>query len=322
MKTTNRTSVFRVDLSDLIASVKAKIENKAGIPTDQQRLIFDGRELEDNRTVSDYKIPKKSVLSKLSLDMPIFVKTPTGNTIPLAVNPYDSIENIKAQIQHEAGIPPDQQRLVFDEKQLEDGRTLSDYNVPKKSVLLLSQEKLNLSLESESFGAFSFSVPLNSRVICLKETVFKQLDIPIDDQCLILNSKILKDSQTFGDCGLKNNDVEQLFRKFSLYIQTSSAKECILRVYSQMTINSVKQQISKLCGYSIYEQRLVIRGKTLLDNMTLKESGIQSDCSIELEILQTVDVEFSSRRFNIPMSPSETIASLKQHVCDKMDVKI
>ena len=184
-------------------NVKAIIQDNEGIPQDTQELVFEGKPLEDKDYV---KLPDKSTVLLTIKRIEIFLKGPADETITLTVATSDSVENVKCKIQVMKGVPPEQQRLLFAEAEMRDGRVLSDYNVQNEStVQLLVRPKGGMQIFVKTLA--SKVIPLeviNSDTIEeVKAKFYAEDGIRPDMQQLTLSGKLLENEKTLEDYDIR-----------------------------------------------------------------------------------------------------------------------
>ena len=247
---TEKTITLEIDPGDTVKDVKVKIQDIEGIPQDQQSLIFSGKWLSYDRTLSHYNIQKGSTLHVLcSHSYGIFVTTLTGKTLRYEVDASTIIESVKAQIDDDEGIPPDAQRLIFKGKQLEDSRTLSDYNIQNEATIYIVLRPrgggMAIHVRTHSGNTITFCVDPRDTIKNVKAIIHDKEGIPPDEQRLVFEGRQLEDDHTLSDYNIEGGSHLQLHRHLQIFLKTLTGKTITLKVSSDDTIENVMAIIQR-----------------------------------------------------------------------------
>ncbi|XP_008776742.1 polyubiquitin 3-like isoform X2 [Phoenix dactylifera] len=199
--TTGNTIVLDVKKCDTIQNVKSKIQDKEGIPLNQQTLVYLGRSLEDNETLIAYDIKEASLLNLVlhpKDELKIYVNITSGKTLILEVRTWYTIRDVKMIVESLEGDPTGEQMLVYAGNQLQDTLTLHDHKICDNSVLQLSSSPMQIFIKSASGKTLTLMVEKSSTVANVMDNMEKK-GFKLNHQMLVYAGKVLDKDATLAD---------------------------------------------------------------------------------------------------------------------------
>ena len=256
---TSKGKLFTIEIrpKDLIINIKEKIKIKEGFLPENQNLFLEKKELEDKMPISHYNIKNGSEILLIIKSIKFYVNIPTGVILNFNSKPSTSIIDIKKEIKQSQEIDIDIQQLIFNEKILEDAKTIDDYDIRDESIIKLKfslKNDIQLFVKTFQSKVLVLDVNKTDTIGDIKDKIQDKNGIPKYNQRIIISGKELEDKKTLNDYGLDNNSTIHLVLK-------DNKNECIL-LYK---INKEDKNI-RIIGENFYKNnsihcKIIINGK-------------------------------------------------------------
>jgi ubiquitin C len=231
--------------------------------------------------------------------MLLFVKTFTGNTITLHVQPCDTIDNVKAKLQEKEGFPMSQQHLISAGKLLEGYHTLKEYDIQAETTLHLMlrlrggarKEYMLLFVKMFTGNTVMLHVQPCDTIDNVKAKLQEKEGYPMSQQHLISAGKLLEGYRTLKEYQIQAETTLHLMLRLRggarkeymlLFVKTFTGNTITLHVPPCDTIDNVKAKLQEKEGYPMSQQHLISAGKLLEGCRTLKEYEIQAETTLHL----------------------------------------
>jgi len=301
-----------------VDSIKNKIKKLKDVPKPQQRLRFEGTPLtEDTNTLDDYGIKHKSVVELLPME--IKVRTPDGQLHPIAITPEETVADLKKKVEEETGTPVPDQVLKFEGEELDDKPTLDDYDITHGDIVDL--EGMEIFVKHPSGWTVPLKVSTSDTLDSIKERVSQEKDIPKENQILSHDGNPMKkDDKTLGDYGVKNKDTLML-EPISIFVRTPEGKKIRLKVDPEETVEDVKKKVEDQIGIPVPDQTLLFDDNELDDPTTLNENGIKHGNTLDLKPAMKIHVKhWDGTKLTLDVKPDDTLDSVKETVNEELGI--
>lgn len=312
---------LEVDPNDLIEDIKYRVQEEMDVPKKDQHLTFEGKPLKkDKRSLRKYKIPNKGILHLEP--MKINVETWDGKIIPLVVEPDDTIEDVKKQVETLTDIPVPDQTLVFDGEELEDDPTLKDYNIVHGDTLKLVEGPMKINVETPDGDIIPLIVEPTDTIEDVKKQVKDESGIPVSDQRLHFGGDELDDEPTLDDYNIVHGDTLTL-DPMQITVKHWDGTSVTLDVEPNDTIDDVKSRVTDAIDMPKKDQRLAFNGKPLKkDGKTLRQYNIPNKGVLDLLPMQIKVRTPDGEIIPIDVEPSDTIRDVKLDVKDMTGIPL
>ena len=296
---TGKTYVVYPSENDTISEVKQQLQEKSNIPAACQRLVFEGKNLDENSKLKNCNLPSQCTIHVIQTNppvvtqpsLPILVRTFTGKTITILVGPGDNVTDVKHKIQQEEGYPIDKITLMFGGKELEDGAPLNHYQIQQDSTLLVSfkpNTAIGISvintLTNETLRIDGLNT--NDCVSDIQETLFTRLNLPTHIQSIVYNGRITNPRLTLEQSDIVDGSVIYLHTtqptKVTFNINTVAKVTCQVCMSPFQPTLALKQKIQDILGPPASEQVLLYDGNVLDDESMLCDYSIADESTIHL----------------------------------------
>ena len=305
---TGQTFILYPLSTNTVREVKEDIERREGIPSSQQKLVFEGQSLEDDITLKENRLPLQCTVhlihqAPVAQPLTILVRTLLGKTIALHINSGDSVRSVKRQIQEKEGYPPDQISLVFGGREMDDDATLTQYSVQQDSTLLVSfrtKAALRLMIVSQSTGEVINinSLYPNDTVQALFGALQRQKQVHMETHRLVFHGKILTGQRSLGDCGLQDGSTVELYHghpsSVCVDIITVAGVRFSLQVSTSEAVRTIKTQLQEKTSVPA-DELILMHGNTVMEDGRVVSSYSLS----EKTSLWLFSVPYGQRRLTI-----------------------